>query len=283
MQFLILMIGALIFAFYQFNPSPIFFNDKQVEKVFMSPQSGKFSQITHEYDALAAEKKKNALAIIDGLKSGNEMQVNESKKELQAVNEEGKVLRAEAISVIKESNSSADTNDTNYIFLTFVLHYLPHGLIGLLIAVVFCASWNSSTAELNSLASTTVVDIYKRSLKKDGSEKHYVTASKWATLVWGIFAIGVAELANKLGSLIEAVNILGSLFYGTILGVFLTAFFLKKVNGNSVFIAALIAEVMVIALYMNDVVAFLWLNMIGCVLVMILSALFKSVMKKQPG
>lgn len=283
MQFLILLIGALIFAFYQFNPSPVFFNDKEVERVLTSPQSDKFSEITRQNDALAAEKKKNAFAIIDGLKNGNEMQVNESTKELQAVNEKGKALRVEAISVIKEANPSADTNDTNYIFLTFVLHYLPHGLIGLLIAVVFCASWNSSTAELNSLASTTVVDIYKRSLKKDGSEKHYVTASKWATLGWGIFAIGVAELANKLGSLIEAVNILGSLFYGTILGVFLTAFFLKRVRGNSVFIAALIAELMVVVLYLNDVVAFLWLNMIGCVLVMVFSALFNSMTKKEAG
>ena len=283
MQFLILMIGALIFAFYQFNPSPVFFNDKQVEKVLASPQSGKFTEIARKYDSLAAEKKKNAFAIIDGLKKGDEVRVNESKKGLLAVNEKGKALRAEAISVIKESSPSADTNDTNYIFLTFVLHYLPHGLIGLLIAVVFCASWNSTTAELNSLASATIVDIYKRSLNQSRSEQHYVTASKWATVAWGIFAIGVAELANKLGSLIEAVNILGSLFYGTILGVFLTAFFLKKVQGNSVFIAALIAEVMVIVLYLNDVVAFLWLNMIGCGLVMILSVLFNSVVKKQPG
>lgn len=282
MQFLILMIGALIFSFYQFNLSPVFFNDKEVEKVLISPQANKFLEISRQYDALTAEKRKNAFAIIEGLKSGNEMRVNESKKELQAVNEKGKALRAEAISVIKESNPLADTNDTNYIFLTFVLNYLPHGLIGLLIAVVFCASWNSTTAELNALASTTVVDIYKRSLKKNGSEKHYVTASKWATLLWGIFAIGVAELANKLGSLIEAVNILGSLFYGTILGVFLTAFFLKQVKGNSVFIAALIAEVMVIVLYLNDMVAFLWLNLIGCALVMVFSTLFHSVLKNTP-
>ncbi|MEO5673823.1 MAG: sodium:solute symporter [Chitinophagales bacterium] len=274
MQFLILMIGALIFTFYQFNPSPVFFNDKQVEKVMASPQAIEFTVIDNLHDKLSIEKRKNAMAMVDGLKNGNENQVSQSQAALQKVNEQANELRVRAISVIKEASPAADTNDINYIFLTFVLHYLPHGLIGLLIAVVFCAAWNSTTAELNSLASTTVVDIYKRSVRSGESENHYVTASRLATLGWGIFAIGVAELVNKLGSLIEAVNILGSLFYGTILGVFLTAFFLKKVKGNSVFIAAIIAEVMVIILFVSDVVAFLWLNMIGSALVMILSLSF---------
>ncbi|HUM47556.1 MAG TPA: sodium:solute symporter, partial [Chitinophagales bacterium] len=190
---------------------------------------------------------------------------------LQSLDAEGKAVRAEAISVIKEVNPAADTNDTNYIFLTFVLTYLPQGLIGLLIAMVFCASWNSTAAELNSLATTTVIDLYRRSINKNASQKQYVRASMIATLGWGIFAICVAQLANQLGSLIEAVNVLGSLFYGNILGIFLIAFFLKKVSGTPVFVAALITELVVIILYKLDVVAFLWLNMIGCVTVMALA------------
>ncbi|HYV91286.1 MAG TPA: sodium:solute symporter [Chitinophagales bacterium] len=281
MQFLILMIGALVFAFYQFNPSPVFFNDRVVERVLESAKANEFSEISNQYNALTEGKKKNAFALLDGMKNKNTNDVNQAQDELRAADAKGKALRAEAIAVIKEAHPSADTNDTNYIFLTFVLHYLPHGLIGLLIAVVFCASWNSTTAELNALASTSIIDIYKRSIKSDGSDKHYINASKVATLCWGIFAIGVAQLANKLGSLIEAVNILGSLFYGTILGIFLTAFFLKKVKGNAVFLAALITEALVIIFYMNDVVAFLWLNMIGCGLVMIFSLLLNKIFRNQ--
>ena len=166
--------------------------------------------------------------------------------------------------------------------------YLPRGLIGLLIAVVFCASWNSTAAELNSLATTTIIDIYRRSIAKAASQKHYVKASKMATVGWGFFAIGVAELANRLGSLIEAVNVLGSLFYGNILGIFLIAFFLKKVTGTAVFIAALVTECVIIFLYSKDAVAFLWLNMIGCLLVMILSVIIQQVIagrsrSQEPG
>jgi SSS family solute:Na+ symporter len=165
----------------------------------------------------------------------------------------------------------ADTNDTNYIFLDFVMRYMPQGLIGLLIAVIFCASWSSTSSELNALASTFVIDVYKRLFNQKATEEQYVFVSKAATLMWGIFAIGVAQFASAMGSLIEAVNILGSLFYGTILGIFLTAFFLKKVIGNSVFIAAVISQITVMLLYAFDVTAFLWLNLIGCLTVMMLS------------
>jgi SSS family transporter len=279
MQFLILMIGALVFTFYQFNPSPIFFNDKVVEKVLASEKANQFSEISNQYNALAEEKNKNAFALIEGIKNNNEVAAGEAQNKLLAANEKGKVLRTEAVAIIKEATPAADINDTNYIFLTFVLNYLPHGLIGLLIAVVFCASWNSTTAELNALASTTIVDIYKRSVKTDGSEKHYVAASKWATLLWGIFAICVAQLANQLGSLIEAVNILGSLFYGNILGIFLTAFFLKKVTGTSVFMAAIITELIIITIYATDTVAFLWLNLIGCFVVMLLATIIQPLLR----
>ncbi|MBA2421869.1 MAG: sodium:solute symporter, partial [Chitinophagales bacterium] len=280
MQFLILMIGALLFSFYQFNSAPIFFNSKQVEKISLSSEADAFIEVDSRYQAVVSEKKKYSFDLLDGLKSEDDEKVAAAQASLSTLDEQSKSLRKEAIGLIKKADPAADTNDTNYIFLNFVLHYLPQGLIGLLIAVVFCASWNSTAAELNALASTTIVDIYKRSVNKNGTQQKYVTASKVATLGWGIFAIGVAELANKLGSLIEAVNILGSLFYGNILGIFLVAFFLKRVGGTAVFIAAIITEVIIIFLYATNAVAFLWLNLIGCALVMGIAIIFQLFFKR---
>ncbi len=275
MQFLILLIGALVFAFYQFQPAPVFFNTKQIEKVMNTELSDSFRSVNHQYDSISLLKKQYAFDLLDGLKHDNATQTAAARGALQSLEAEGKTIRAEAIALIKEADPAADTNDTNYIFLTFVLTYLPKGLVGLLIAVVFCASWNSTAAELNSLATTTVIDIYRRNINNKASQLQYVRVSMWATLGWGIFAICVAQLANQLGSLIEAVNVLGSLFYGNILGIFLIAFFLKKVSGSAVFIAAIVTELLVIGLYAQNVVAFLWLNLIGCLAVMILSWLLQ--------
>ncbi|MEP7127920.1 MAG: sodium:solute symporter [Chitinophagales bacterium] len=287
MQFLILMIGALVFSFYQFHPAPVFFNTKQLDKVMQSEKSDAFRIVDQHYREIGEHKQQLATDLVAGIKSDDALKIKAAQSSLQSLDAESKVVRGEAIALIKEVDPAADTNDTNYIFLTFVLTYLPKGLIGLLIAMVFCASWNSTAAELNALATTTVIDIYRRSINTTATQMQYVQVSKWATLGWGIFAICVAQLANKLGSLIEAVNVLGSLFYGNILGIFLIAFFLKKVAGTPVFIAALITELVVIMLYSQDAVAFLWLNLIGCITVMLLawllqkSGLFKS--KIQPS
>jgi Na+/proline symporter len=186
-------------------------------------------------------------------------------------------LRDSAKKIINQNGPLADTNDVNYIFLTYVTRYLPQGLVGLLIAVILAASMSSTASELNALASTTVIDIYKRSIRKDGDEPHYLKTSRRATLLWGIYAIGVAGLATRMGSLIEAVNVLGSLFYGTILGIFLTAFYINKVSGNAVFYAALAAEAVVIACYWLDAAAYLWFNVIGCVLVMVFAIVIERI------
>ncbi|MBX7139739.1 MAG: sodium:solute symporter [Chitinophagales bacterium] len=273
MQFLILLIGALVFAFYQFHPAPVFFNNRELQKVRTSDQAAAFSEIEKQQQQLSVLREEKSHELIRAIHEGDEQLEKTAKEDLKQLDAKGKQLRTDAIAIIKKSNPAADTNDTNYIFLNFVLEYLPHGLIGLLIALVFCASWNSTTAELSSLASTTVVDIYKRSLNRSASDGHYVFASRVATVIWGFFAIAVAMIANQLGSLIEAVNILGSLFYGTILGVFLTAFFLKRVSGHAVFAAAIFSELIIILLYFSNAVAFLWLNMIGCALVMFTSLL----------
>jgi SSS family transporter len=280
MQFLILLIGALLFAFYQFTPSPLFFNDAQVQKVKSSELAEKYISVEQDYHSLSNEKSSTAFSLLQAIDDKNEQKTKTYKEQLKAINQQQKEIRNEGITIIKQADSTADTNDTNYIFLNFVINYLPAGLIGLLIAVIFSASWSSTASELNALASTSIVDIYKRSFNKHASDAHYLQASKTATVIWGILAIAVAMFANKLGSLIEAVNILGSLFYGTILGIFIVAFFLKKVQGTSVFYAAIAAELFVISMFIFDSVAFLWLNLIGCLLVVVISLLI-SMFKQQ--
>ena len=186
---------------------------------------------------------------------------------LRETDEALKGVKTDVTKLIQQNNPAADTNDVNYIFLRFVLDYLPHGLIGLLIAVIFSASMGSIASAYNSLASTTVVDVYKRLINKAGSDADYLNASRWATIGWGIFCIAVAQFANQLGSMIEAVNILGSLFYGVILGVFVVAFYVKSIGGQATFWAAIISEVLVVISWMLNLTAFLWLNAIGCLLV----------------
>jgi len=184
-------------------------------------------------------------------------------------------VRDRALGVMAATDEGADPNDTNYIFLTFVLTFLPTGLVGLVIAAVFAASMSSTASELNALASTSVIDVYRRLLRPDASDAHYVLASKLATVLWGAFAILFAMYANRLGTLIEAVNILGSLFYGTILGVFLVAFYARWVGGHAVFTAAILAEVLVVWCKVGTDVAYLWLNLIGCVAVAVFALLLQ--------
>jgi SSS family transporter len=199
-----------------------------------------------------------------GLSLDNDFTLDEIKKKEQQI-------RTEAKSLIKKNNPTADTNDTNYIFITYIVNYLPIGLIGLLLAAILAASMSSTSAELNALATTSMIDIYKRMINKDADENHYLKFSKFATVGWGIYAISFALLASELGSLIEAVNILGSLVYGTMLGIFLVAFYTKKINGNSVFVSAIIAETVVLYCYLFTSIPFLWYNVIGCLIVVILS------------
>jgi Na+/proline symporter len=183
----------------------------------------------------------------------------------RAASDKAAAVRGEAIGLIRKADPEANPSDTNFVFLTFVVAHLPAGLLGLMLAAVFAASMNSVSSELNALASTTVVDVYRRLLRADASERHYVWVSRAATLAWGAFAVAFAENASRLGSLVEAVNILGSLFYGTILGVFLVAFFLRRVGGTAVFVAAIGAEALVVACYALTPISFLWYNVVGCV------------------
>lgn len=278
MQFFILLIGTLVFAFYQFHQPPLFFNKLEQDKILASPYGGDYENLQEAYGIVHKEKQQHVEALAVALDRDDEVMVDAIQVDLQRVKEEESKIRSAATTLMKQNDQEADVNDTNYIFLTFVTNYLPVGLIGLLIAIIFLASMGSTASGLNSLASTAVVDVYKRLVNKKGNDKSYLAASRWATIGWGVFCVIVALYASRLGNLIEAVNILGSLFYGTILGIFVVAFYMKRVGGTAVFYAAIFAEAFIVIAWIIDLTAFLWLNVIGCILVMGFSLLFEQIL-----
>jgi solute:Na+ symporter, SSS family len=282
MQFLILLLGALLFTYYQFNSGPIFFNKVVDEKVYSSNYRDSLKVIEQQYNDASSKQKVFATKYI------NALHVNNSngdlyKDSLQKANEQVNVLRAQYKDILKKADGTTDTNDTNYIFIRYVVDNLPAGLVGLLIAIIFLASWGSIAAALNSLASCTMIDFYCRIKKhqphvkvSDLQEAHHYRLSKWFTLGWGIFCIIVAQFSTNMGSLIQAVNEYGSLFYGVILGIFLVAFYMRSIHGNAVFYSAVIGEVIVLITYLLDKFGvigfgFLWLNVVGALAVVGLS------------
>jgi Na+/proline symporter len=279
MQFLILLIGILVFAFYQYQKPPVFFNQYEVNKVENSAFKAEFKEREQDFNLAFADKKTKVIALESAL--SNKQNVAEASAAVKQANLTLQEKRADALAVMKKNDSDADLDDTNYIFLSFVTQYLPKGLIGLLIAIVCMASMGSTASALNSLASTTSVDIYKRLINKTGSDLKYLNISKITTFFWGVISIAMALFASKLGNLLEAVNILGSLFYGTILGIFLVAFYFKKIGGKAVFIAALITEVFVFTAYYHEWMAYLWLNLFGCVLVIGFGYLLELMLNKE--
>ena len=275
MQFFILLIGASVFVFYQFAAPPIYFNPVEENAIRNSTYSAEYSQLENDYNALHDKKKESINEMLHAIKIDDQARIDAERDKVLEVNKEANEVRNSAVDLIKKNNPDSDGNDTNYIFLSFVLGFLPVGLVGLILAAILSASMSSTSAELNALASTSVIDIYKRMINQKGSDKHYLIASKMSTILWGGIAIFFALFANSLGSLIEAVNILGSLFYGTILGIFLVAFYIKKVGGNSVFLAAIIAEIAVLTLFALTDIPYLWFNFIGCIIVVILGIIFQ--------
>jgi len=276
MQFIILFIGAMVFVFFQFVTPPLFFNPVETEKVKSGSYSSDYSNLENEFELLQKDKRDNFRKMLESSSSDKNLD-----NKLQEIKLKEKQIRSDATILIKKNNPSTDTNDTNYIFITYIVNYLPVGLIGLLLAAILAASMSSTSAELNSLASTSLVDIYKRIINKNANDRHYLNFSKLATIGWGIYAIAFALLASELGSLIEAVNILGSIFYGTILGIFLVAFYTKRISGNSVFISAIIAEAVVIYSFFFTSIPFLWYNVIGCVIVIVLSFIFNPFLQSK--
>ncbi len=279
MQFFILLTGVMVFVFFLFNKPPAFFNQPGLETALESNKYSQILQLEEEHDAIFNLKRDVLLNYAENPeKNGYQL---ETARQLQV--EQDKVRR-DLKTTIEEVAPGVETKDSDYIFLTYIINYMPIGIIGLLLAVIFSAAMSSTASEINALASTTVVDFYKRLFKAEGTDKHYVIVSKLVTVGWGIMAIGVALSAKLVDNLIQLVNILGSLFYGTILGVFIVAFFLKSVRANAVFIAAIIAEVAVLAIHILNVlgiieIGYLLYNVIGCGLVVILAMMLEMFRK----
>ncbi len=271
MQFLILLVGILVFAFYQFTPPPVFFNPVEVSRMRSSGDAEKFANAEERHADAAEARARAAREYVEARRSQSSAAIAAAETALQHEESAVRAVRGEAISLIRGNSSSSDTNDTNYIFLSFVVNHLPVGVIGIVLAVVFAAAMSSSSAELNALSSTTVVDIYRRLMRPDATDAQLVRVARWATVFWGLFAVGFAENATRLGSLVEAVNVLGSLFYGTILGIFAVAFFLRSATGTGTFAAAIVAEVVVLCCYFFTTISFLWYNALGCILVLVLA------------
>ncbi len=281
MQFFILLVGVMVFVFYQFNPSPINFNPIAKKAVLESTYQKEYKALEDKHKQIEMQKSA-ANMDFNGIASSaiDAVKKQELKNKIVKINHLEKENR-EAAKVIlkkvaKEKNIKIETNDKDYVFIHFILNNLPRGLIGLLLAVILSAAMSSTASELNALGSTTAIDLYKRNVKGEKSEKHYVAMSKWFTLLWGIMAIIVANVASLFDNLIQLVNIIGSIFYGNVLGIFLLAFFIKFVKSNAVFTAAIITQVIVIIGWYFDWMPYLWLNLFGCALVMALAIIIQQ-------
>lgn len=276
MQFLVLFVGILVFIFFQFQRPPVHFNNANLDKLTGTIYEDEFRELDQQYTTIFEERQEVIDGMIEGLRSDNEAQVATAQEQIAALEAQDDAIRKEVKALILQADPAAKTRDTDYVFITFVTNYLPVGLVGLLLAVIFSAAMSSTASELNALATTTVIDIYRRSVVKKQTDGHYLRASRWFTILWGAIALVFALTADLFENLIQAVNIIGSLFYGAILGIFLVAFFLKRVGSRAVFLAALISEVIVLIIfYLNSQgainIAYLWLNLIGCSLVMFLA------------
>jgi solute:Na+ symporter, SSS family len=275
MQFCILLIGALVFVFYQFYPAPIFFNKVQTEHVRQSVYRAEGDRLQARYDSVSMEKQLAVSAYSDAVLHNDTVVQQKMESVLQALRTQGDGLRGNYRSLLdKPGLKGGETNDTNYVFLRWVVDYLPVGLVGLLIAIIFLSAWGSIAAALNALASSSVVDLHKKFIRTGGTDHEDYRLSRWYTFGWGIFCIATAQFASHLGSLIEAVNLLGSLFYGTMLGIFLVAFYVKRANGTAVFWSALVVELIIISLFKWSPIGFLWLNAIGSIGVVLLSTIW---------
>ncbi|MBP1767410.1 MAG: Na+/solute symporter [Candidatus Aminicenantes bacterium] len=282
MQFIILFIGAMIFVFYQFVTPPLFFNPVETAQVKNSAYGEAYSKLETDHERLSREKQAQLRDMLDAIDAGKDEDQAMVLEKLRQTRESEAAIRRGAIELIKKQDPLAETNDTNYIFLSFVTRFLPAGLVGLILAAILSASMSASAAELNALASVTVIDIYKRLGRRNATDRHYLLVSRLATAFWGLYAIAFAQFANHLGSLIEAVNIMGSLFYGTILGIFLIAFYFKRIGGHATFVAAIIAELTVLTCYFFTEIPYLWFNVIGCVLLIVLAGLLNPLLGGRP-
>jgi len=272
MQFSILLVGVMVYVFYIFHQPPIHFKENSLQVVRNSAYAGELRSLETKYNIALAQREQLTMEFA---KTGDQ----ESKLKLQEADQSIQSLRGEAKDLVNRADATLETKDSDYVFLTFVITYLPHGLIGLLIAVILSAAMSSTSGELNALSSTTSIDIYKRLINREGTDHHYVNASKVLTFLWGAVAIFFAIVAKNSENLIEAVNIVGSLFYGTVLGIFLVAFFFKYIKGTAVFYAAILAEIIVLVAFFlpDDIfhISYLLYNVVGAMLTIVLGLIFQ--------
>ena len=290
MQLIILFIGVMVFVFYQFNTPPIFFNKVELNNIKSSNYSSEVNSLETEFKALHDKKTVDIYSLLDAQKNEDKVRVQELKRSVLATEKKMHEINSNVKTIVLKNNPSAETNDKDYIFMSYVIDYLPTGVIGLLFAVMFCAAMSSTASELNALASTTTIDIYKRSIKKKENDRHYLMSSKYFTLLWGVLAILFATTASLFENLIQAVNLLGSLFYGTILGIFVVAFYFKNVKSNAIFYCSIAAEIIVVSIhFLNHYqlapywlqMGYLWYNVVGCLLVILFASLVQKIINLQ--
>lgn len=288
MQFIILFIGVMVFVFYQFYQPPVVFNTVQTDNLRESEYADDFAKLEEEYSSNFDESKASYMEMLSAIDVKDEAKENQIRTELGELKAEQVEIRDEVKALIVQNDPTAETRDTDYVFMRFVMDNLPQGIIGLLFAVIFSAAMSSTASELNALGSTTTVDLYKRSVKKEATDSHYLFSSKLFTAFWGLGAILFATYASLFENLIQAVNLLGSLFYGTILGIFMVGFFIKWVKGRAVFISALLSEALILVIHFRNGeglfgfhwdIGFLWYNAIGCLAVMLFAMIIQKLTK----
>ena len=272
MQFFILLLGAIVFMFYQFEKPPIYFNQPAYQRALENGYATQLTQLQTQFDEIFAQKR----AAIRALPTASSSERNPAMNELRKLDAEAHALRDQTKAVLVQAGVDPKSKESDYVFITFILQQMPHGIVGLLIAVILCATMSAMAATLNALGSTTAIDFYRPLIRPNASDHHYVVAAQALTAAWGLIAIGVASFASLVENLIEAGNILGSVFYGSILGLFLTAFFIRRVAGSAVFFAALIAQTLVFVLFATTNIGYLWYNFIGCAAVLILAPILQQ-------
>ncbi|GBF20646.1 MULTISPECIES: sodium:solute symporter [Arenibacter] len=285
MQFFILLVGVMVFIFFQFNHSPLNFNPAATNAIMESSYSEDYKILEEEHLVLESEKRMAQNKFSGALDLKEYDAIEDAKQHIVSINNKDKENRQAAQALISMADESVETNDKDYVFIHFILNFLPKGLIGLLLAVILSAAMSSTASELNALGTVTSLDLYKRNKKGEFTQAHYVKVSKLFTLMWGAVAIAIACVANLFDNLIQLVNIIGSIFYGNVLGIFLIAFFFKFIKGNAVFVAALITQCIVIIGWSYDWMSYLWLNAFGCCLIIVLATIlegFDRLLKNPP-
>jgi SSS family transporter len=269
MQFLVLSVGVMVFVFFQYQKPPLHFSESNRAKITGTPQEAAFERLEARADSIFVLKEGALRDFTESLRTGETAKEQTARASIQNLEQQRTAIRGEAEKIIKSVDPKGDSSDKDYLFIHYILRYIPKGLIGLMLAMIFCASWSTTASELSALSATTVSDIYRRSMAPGRDDHHYLKASRWATVLWGVFIMLFATYASLFDNLIQAVNMVGSIFYGTILGIFFTAFFLKKVGARAVFYAALLTQAIVAYLFFCvDKNPYLWYNPLGCGLVM---------------